>query len=61
MVLSTFLKQSVSNFFRSNELDIALFDNETFFTIFPDGFEQKRVFLKTSCSPGDPPSDFQNV
>ena len=58
MVLSTFLKHTISNFFRSNGLDIALFDNEThFFHYFPDDFEQKRVFLKTSCSLGDSPSD----
>ena len=31
------------------------------FTIFPEDFEQTRVFLKTSCSPRDPPRDLQNV
>ena len=41
---------------------MALFDNETHFSkFFPDDFWQKRVFLKISCSPGDPPNDLQNV
>ena len=41
---------------------MALFDNEThFLTIFPDDVDQKRVFLKTTCSPTDPPSDLQNL
>ena len=31
VVFSTFLKQAISNFFRSKGLDMALFDNETHF------------------------------
>ena len=61
VVLSTFLKQAISKFFRSNGLDIAFFDNETHFFLFPDGFLQKRVFMKTTYSPRGPPNDFQNV
>ena len=31
------------------------------FTIFLVVFDQKRVFMNTSCSPANPPIDFQNV
>ena len=43
-VFSTFLKQAISKFFRSNGLDIALFDNETHFYNFPDDLI-KNVFF----------------
>ena len=31
------------------------------FAVVTDDFDQKRVFLKTTCSPTDPPNDLQNV
>ena len=52
MVLSTFLKQAISKNFRSDGLDMALFDNETFFFLFfPEGFDQTRVFLRHLVRP----------
>ena len=45
MGFSIFLKQAIFKFFRSNGLDIALFDNETLFETFsPTIFCQKRVW-----------------
>ena len=38
-----------------------MFDNETHFLQFFPKILIKNVFFKTSCSPGGPPSDFQNV
>ena len=61
VVFSTFLKQTISLPPVTNGLDMASFDNETHFYFFPVEFDQTRVFLKTTCSPTDPPSDLQNV
>ena len=36
---------------------MTLIDNETRFYYFPEGFDQKRVSLKTTSSPRDPPGD----
>ena len=48
-------------FFVTNGLDMALFDNDTHFYYVSRNFDQKLVFLKTTCSPTDPSSDLQNV
>ena len=61
MVFITFLKQAMSNFFRSNGLDITLLDNETHFSLFSDDFLQQSSFLRLLDHLETLPGTIQNV